>query len=156
MFSGGGFGIVYKGKLPDGGRDIAVKILKDVKGNGEEFINEIASMSRTSHVNVVSLLGFCYEENNKAIIYDLMPNGSLDKFIAENMSAKMEWETLYKIVHHVLLCLPTVAVPEILEDGNETSSISNASQFERCTLSPGKDTLRISISQENIVQCPDS
>ncbi|CAF2254494.1 BnaA08g19750D [Brassica napus] len=142
-----GFGIVYKGKLPDGGRDIAVKILKDVKGNGEEFINEIASMSRTSHVNVVSLLGFCYEENNKAIIYDLMPNGSLDKFIAENMSAKMEWETLYKIV---------VAVPEILEDGNETSSISNASQFERCTLSPGKDTLRISISQENIVQCPDS
>ncbi|KAF3546077.1 hypothetical protein DY000_02008568, partial [Brassica cretica] len=94
----GGFGIVYKGKLPDGGQDVAVKILKDVKGNGEEFINEIASMSRTSHVNIVSLLGFCYEENNKAIIYDFMPNGSLDKFIAENMSAKMEWETLYKIV----------------------------------------------------------
>ena len=55
-----------------------------------------------------------------------------------------------------LLCLPTVAVPEILEDGNETSSVSNPSQFERCTLSAGEDTLRNSISKEDIVQCPDS
>ncbi|KAF3573216.1 hypothetical protein F2Q69_00061299 [Brassica cretica] len=45
----GGFGTVYKGKLPDGNQDVAVKILKESKGNGEEFINEVASMSRTSH-----------------------------------------------------------------------------------------------------------
>ncbi|KAL0698895.1 hypothetical protein Bca4012_055017 [Brassica carinata] len=303
----GGFGIVYKGKLPDGGRDVAV--IKDLE-----------------------------RYNNRAIIYDFMPNGSLDKFIAENMSAKMEWETLYKIVVGLsrgleylhnrcisrivhfdikpqnilmdkdfcpkisdfglarlcknnesimsmldargtfgyiapevvsrnfggvshksdvysygmvvleiigarnrenfeksgsnnssmyfpdwiykdfesgeimkffgdqlteeeekiatkmvlvglwciqtnpfdrppmikviemlegsvealqvppkpLLCLPTAAVPEILEDGNETSSLSNSNQFERCTLSAGDDTLGTSISEEDIVQCPDS
>ncbi|CAA7055617.1 unnamed protein product [Microthlaspi erraticum] len=52
----GGFGTVYKGKLPDSGQDIAVKILMEIEGNGEEFINEVASMSRTSHVNIVPLL----------------------------------------------------------------------------------------------------
>uniref|UniRef100_A0A0D3EF94 Protein kinase domain-containing protein n=1 Tax=Brassica oleracea var. oleracea TaxID=109376 RepID=A0A0D3EF94_BRAOL len=94
----GGFGTVYKGKLLDGsGTDFAVKILKDSKGSGEEFINEVASMSRTSHVNIVSLLGFCYEGSKRAIIYEFMPNGSLDKYISENMSTKMEWETLYNI-----------------------------------------------------------
>ncbi|EOA26711.1 hypothetical protein CARUB_v10022795mg [Capsella rubella] len=93
----GGFGTVYKGKLPDGSRDIAVKILNESKGNGEEFINEVASMSRTSHVNIVALLGFCYEGSKKAIIYEFMPNGSLDKFISEKMSEKMDWKTLYNI-----------------------------------------------------------
>ncbi|XP_018470544.2 LEAF RUST 10 DISEASE-RESISTANCE LOCUS RECEPTOR-LIKE PROTEIN KINASE-like 1.1 isoform X1 [Raphanus sativus] len=94
----GGFGTVYKGKLPDGGVDVAVKILKEGKGTGEEFINEVASMSRTSHVNIVSLLGFCYEGNKRAIVYEFMPNGSLDKFISENMSTKIEWERLYDIM----------------------------------------------------------
>ncbi|XP_048615555.1 G-type lectin S-receptor-like serine/threonine-protein kinase At1g34300, partial [Brassica napus] len=93
----GGFGTVYKEKLPDGNQDVAVKILKESKGNGEKFINEVASMSRTSHVNIVSLLGFCYEGNKRAIIYEFMPNGSLDKFISKHMSAKMDWEKLYNI-----------------------------------------------------------
>ncbi|XP_056866867.1 LEAF RUST 10 DISEASE-RESISTANCE LOCUS RECEPTOR-LIKE PROTEIN KINASE-like 1.1 isoform X2 [Raphanus sativus] len=104
----GGFGTVYKGKLPDGGVDVAVKILKEGKGTGEEFINEVASMSRTSHVNIVSLLGFCYEGNKRAIVYEFMPNGSLDKFISENMSTKIEWERLYDIMiadfGHAKLC----------------------------------------------------
>ncbi|CAA3033006.1 LEAF RUST 10 DISEASE-RESISTANCE LOCUS RECEPTOR-LIKE PROTEIN KINASE-like, partial [Olea europaea subsp. europaea] len=56
----GGFASVYKGKLPDC-RFIAIKILKESKGNGEVFINEVASINRTSHVNVVTLLGFCFE-----------------------------------------------------------------------------------------------
>ncbi|XP_010420225.1 PREDICTED: LEAF RUST 10 DISEASE-RESISTANCE LOCUS RECEPTOR-LIKE PROTEIN KINASE-like 2.4 [Camelina sativa] len=98
----GGFGTVYRGKLPDGdGRDVAVKVLKELNGNGEEFVNEVASMSRTSHVNIVSLLGFCYEGSKKAIIYDFMPNGSLDKFISESMSTKMEWRTIYNIAEGV-------------------------------------------------------
>jgi serine/threonine protein kinase len=76
----GGCGVVYKGKLPDG-RMVAVKILSASKGNGEEFINEVASISRTSHVNIVTLLGFCYERTKRALIYEFMPNRSLDKFI---------------------------------------------------------------------------
>ncbi|CAN7118788.1 unnamed protein product [Brassica rapa subsp. narinosa] len=94
----GGYGTVYKGKLPDSsGQDIALKILKDPKENGEDFINELASMSIASHVNIVSLFGFCYEGSKRAIIYEFMPNGSLDKFISEDMSTKMDCETLYNI-----------------------------------------------------------
>ncbi|XP_030960543.1 PR5-like receptor kinase [Quercus lobata] len=65
--------------LPDG-RLVAVKVLCESKGNGEEFINEIASISRTSHVNVVALLGFCYEKKKRALIYEYMSNGSLDNY----------------------------------------------------------------------------
>ncbi|KAI5684303.1 hypothetical protein M9H77_05531 [Catharanthus roseus] len=97
----GGYGSVYKGTLPDG-RIVAVKVLKDNRGNGEEFINEVASISRTSHVNVVTLLGFCYKANTRALVYEFMPNGSLDKFIQKNGSkedadCRLEWRALYQI-----------------------------------------------------------
>ncbi|KAF5201556.1 Pr5-like receptor kinase, partial [Thalictrum thalictroides] len=74
----GGYGGVYKGKLLDG-RLVAVKLLEKAKGDGEEFINEVASISRTSHVNVVSLLGFCFDGSKRALIYEFMVNGSLEK-----------------------------------------------------------------------------
>jgi hypothetical protein len=96
----GGFGGVYKGKLEDGCL-VAVKVLKESRGNGEEFINEVASISRTSHVNIVSLMGFCFEGSKKALIYEFMPNGSLEKFIYNKSPSKaaqqLEWETLYNI-----------------------------------------------------------
>ncbi|KAL3352079.1 hypothetical protein AABB24_020266 [Solanum stoloniferum] len=90
----GGYGGVYKGNL--NGHPVAVKILKETKGNGEEFINEVASISRTSHVNIVTLLGFCLNRKEKALIYEFMPNGSLDKHIY-NQDSNMGWELLYKI-----------------------------------------------------------
>ncbi|KAL5809927.1 hypothetical protein ACOSQ4_026495 [Xanthoceras sorbifolium] len=97
----GGYGDVYRGKLPDG-RLVAVKFLKQSKGNGEEFINEVASISRTSHVNIVALLGFCYERKKRALIYEFIPNGSLDKFIYDEKSSStnfnLEWKTMYQIV----------------------------------------------------------
>jgi interleukin-1 receptor-associated kinase 1 len=97
----GGFGNVYRGKLPDDGRLVAVKVLKQSKGDGEEFMNEVASISRTSHVNVVTLLGFCYERNKRALIYEFMPNGSLDSFISDKGSphtnCRLEWKKLYEI-----------------------------------------------------------
>ncbi|KAI5677426.1 hypothetical protein M9H77_08376 [Catharanthus roseus] len=95
----GGYGSVYRGKLQDG-TVVAVKVLKESKGKGEEFINEVASISRTSHVNIVSLLGFCVQGLKKALIYEFMPNGSLEKFIYEekaSMNRQLEWQTLYNI-----------------------------------------------------------
>ncbi|XP_030956312.1 PR5-like receptor kinase isoform X1 [Quercus lobata] len=96
----GGYGSVYKGKLQDG-CFVAVKVMKESKGNGEEFLNEVASISRTSHVNIVTLKGFCFEGSKRALIYELMPNGSLEKFIYKgNPSSSnhhLGWETLYKI-----------------------------------------------------------
>ncbi|KAM3702559.1 hypothetical protein ACB098_04G034600 [Castanea mollissima] len=97
----GGYSSVYKGKLPDG-KLVAVKVLSESKGNGEDFVNEVASISRTSHVNIVTFLGFSCEKNKRALIYEFMPNGSLDKFIyhrdASATNCRLEWKTLYKIV----------------------------------------------------------
>ncbi|TYH32780.1 hypothetical protein ES332_D13G013500v1 [Gossypium tomentosum] len=93
----GGYGDVYKGKLLDG-RHVAVKILNNSQSNGEEFINEVASISRTSHVNIVTLLGFCFERSCKALIYEFMPNGSLEKFIfQERKDRLLKWDKLYQI-----------------------------------------------------------
>ncbi|XP_009613694.2 rust resistance kinase Lr10-like isoform X1 [Nicotiana tomentosiformis] len=95
----GGFGSVYKGTLPNGSH-VAVKVLNELKGSGEEFINEVSSISRTSHVNVVSLVGFCFEGRKRALIYEFMPNGSLEKFIYDERSdnvCKLGWPILYKI-----------------------------------------------------------
>ncbi|CAK8574030.1 unnamed protein product [Lathyrus sativus] len=98
----GGYGSVYKGKLRDE-RNVAVKILSESKGEGEDFINEVASISRTSHVNVVRLLGFCLDGSKKALIYEYMSNGSLEKFIYEeknplqNDLQLLDCKTLYDI-----------------------------------------------------------
>ncbi|KAL7260480.1 hypothetical protein ACSBR1_006197 [Camellia fascicularis] len=96
----GGFGCVFKGKL-ENGCFVAVKVLKGLKGTREEFINEVATISRTSHVNIVTLLGFCFEGRNRALIYEFMPNGSLEKFIYDRNSStfhQLGWEALYRIV----------------------------------------------------------
>nr|XP_027095478.1 LEAF RUST 10 DISEASE-RESISTANCE LOCUS RECEPTOR-LIKE PROTEIN KINASE-like 2.4 isoform X1 [Coffea arabica] len=95
----GGYGCVYKGKLEDGS-PVAVKVLKELKGSGEEFVNEVASISRTSHINVVTLLGFCFQGRKRALVYEFMPNGSLEKFIYGGKSLtnrQLGWQILYKI-----------------------------------------------------------
>lgn len=97
----GGFGAVYRGKLP-GGALVAVKLLNSAKGSGEEFINEVVSISRTAHVNIVSLLGFCFECEKRALVYEYMSNGSLDGYIKCHLSpttteSRLEWDNLYRI-----------------------------------------------------------
>ncbi|XP_015696491.1 LEAF RUST 10 DISEASE-RESISTANCE LOCUS RECEPTOR-LIKE PROTEIN KINASE-like 2.5 [Oryza brachyantha] len=94
----GGFGAVYKGSLLDG-RQVAVKMLKDSKSDGEDFINEVASISRTSHVNVVTLLGFCLQGSKRALIYEYMPNGSLEKYAFNYYKggSSLSWEKLFDI-----------------------------------------------------------
>ena len=93
----GGYGTVYKGRLHDD-RLVAVKFLHECKGNGEEFLNEVMSIGRTSHVNIVSLFGFCLERSRRALIYEYMPNGSLDKYIySEKPKETLGWQKLCTI-----------------------------------------------------------
>ncbi|XP_074287987.1 LEAF RUST 10 DISEASE-RESISTANCE LOCUS RECEPTOR-LIKE PROTEIN KINASE-like 2.4 [Silene latifolia] len=95
----GGYAVVYKGML-NNGCHVAVKVLKQLKGTGEDFLNEVASISRTNHVNVVTLLGFCFEGNKRALIYEYLPNGSLEKFTYHGASASsksLPWEALLNI-----------------------------------------------------------
>ncbi|XP_077226636.1 rust resistance kinase Lr10-like isoform X2 [Tasmannia lanceolata] len=94
----GGFGTVFKGKLRSR-RPVAVKLLANSKANGQDFINEIATIGRIHHVNVVQLIGFCSEGSKRALIYDYMPNGSLEKYIFPQQESigHLSWEKTYKI-----------------------------------------------------------
>ena len=94
----GGFGSVYKGKLRSD-RMVAVKILVMSKANGQDFINEVATIGRIHHVNVVRLVGFCIQRSKWALVYDFMSNESLDKFVFldQGNNIPLNWERLYKI-----------------------------------------------------------
>ena len=71
---------MYKGKLQSG-RLVAIKMLHKSKANGQDFISEVATIGRIHHMNVVLLIGFCAKGPKRALIYEFMPNGSLDKYI---------------------------------------------------------------------------
>ncbi|KAL1309701.1 rust resistance kinase Lr10 [Arachis hypogaea] len=95
----GGYGSVFQGKLPSG-RLVAVKVLNNTKtrSNEEEFISEVATIGRIYHVNVVQLIGFCVEGLTRALIYELMENGSLEKYIfSHEKGVFLTCEKLYKI-----------------------------------------------------------
>jgi len=93
----GGFGSVYKGKLRSG-RFAAVKLLGKSKADGQDFINEVATIGRIHHVNVVQLIGYTVEGLKRALIYEFMPNGSLDKYIfSREGSVSLSNEKIYEI-----------------------------------------------------------
>ncbi|XVF18392.1 hypothetical protein REPUB_Repub11eG0017600 [Reevesia pubescens] len=94
----GGYGSVFKGKTRCG-HHVAVKLLGKSKANGQDFINEVASIGRIHHVNVVKLIGFCVEGSKQALVYDFMSNGSLDKiiFVEENKNT-LGWKKMFDIV----------------------------------------------------------
>ncbi|KAK9291823.1 hypothetical protein L1049_019773 [Liquidambar formosana] len=94
----GGYGSVYKGKTQSG-HLIAVKVLGTSKANGQDFISEVGTIGRIHHVNVVRLVGFCAEGSKRALIYDFMANGSLDKFIFQERERlnPLSWERIYDI-----------------------------------------------------------
>ncbi|XP_027175769.1 rust resistance kinase Lr10-like isoform X2 [Coffea eugenioides] len=98
----GGYGLVYKGKLRSGGT-VAVKMLNKSKANGQDFINEVATIGRIHHVNVVRLVGFCVSGSKHALVYDYMPNGSLDKLIFSNCQngSPLSWKQVCEIAKGV-------------------------------------------------------
>ncbi|WJZ99558.1 hypothetical protein VitviT2T_017993 [Vitis vinifera] len=95
----GGFGPVYKGSFP-GGQDIAVKRLSSVSGQGlEEFKNEVVLIAKLQHRNLVRLLGYCVEEDEKILLYEYMPNKSLDSFIFDRtLRFLLNWEKRFDII----------------------------------------------------------
>ncbi|GLT48443.1 hypothetical protein SLA2020_220680 [Shorea laevis] len=95
----GGFGPVYKGALADG-KEIAVKRLSRTSGQGLlEFKNEVTLIARLQHRNLVRLLGCCLEDNETLLVYEYMPNRSLDVFLFDSsMSVKLDWQKRYSII----------------------------------------------------------
>ena len=93
----GAYGTVFKGKLSSE-IQVAVKILNIFKGDGEEFINEVGTMGKIHHVNVVHLVGFCADGFRRALVYEFLPNDSLDKFISPvDSNSFLGWEKLHEI-----------------------------------------------------------
>ncbi|MED6210397.1 hypothetical protein PIB30_063700 [Stylosanthes scabra] len=94
----GGFGAVYKGKLVSG-PFVAIKMLGKAKeSNGQDFISEVATIGRIHHENVVRLIGFCVEGSKRALLYEFMPNGSLDKYIfSKENSVSLTQQKMFEI-----------------------------------------------------------
>lgn len=98
----GGFGRVYKGILPNSKTSVAVKrISQNSKQGVREFASEISSIGRLRHRNLVQLLGWCRRHEDLLLVYDFMPNGSLDKYLFDNPETTLGWEQRFKIVKGV-------------------------------------------------------
>ncbi|THG05724.1 cysteine-rich receptor-like protein kinase 10 [Camellia sinensis] len=95
----GGFGAVYRGRLPNG-QEIAVKRLSRDSEQGElEFKNEIMLVAKLQHRNLVRLVGFCLEGTERLLIYEYVPNSSLDHFIFDAINrACLDWDRRYNII----------------------------------------------------------
>ncbi|KAK6932449.1 Bulb-type lectin domain [Dillenia turbinata] len=95
----GGFGSVYKGQLPSG-MEIAIKRLsKDSRQGSEEFKNEVMLMAQLQHKNLVKLLGYCIEIDEKILIYEYLSNKSLDNFIFdEKRKLELNWRKRREII----------------------------------------------------------
>lgn len=77
----GGFGRVYHGIMQDGA-EVAVKLLTRGNQNGDrEFIAEIEMLSRLHHRNLVKLIGICIEQRTRCLVYELVPNGSVESHL---------------------------------------------------------------------------
>ncbi|KAI4330681.1 hypothetical protein MLD38_028943 [Melastoma candidum] len=77
----GGFGIVYSGVLDDG-QEVAVKVLKrDDRHGSREFLSEVEMLGRLHHRNLVRLIGICTEDHIRCLVYELIPNGSVESHL---------------------------------------------------------------------------
>ncbi|KAM4079733.1 hypothetical protein ACJW30_09G137300 [Castanea mollissima] len=98
----GGFGPVYRGKLSDV-QEIAIKRLSKTSGQGlEEFMNEVVVISKLQHRNLVRLLGCCVEREERMLIYEYMPNKSLDAFLFDShKEILLDWRKRFNIIEGI-------------------------------------------------------
>ncbi|CAL4943801.1 unnamed protein product [Urochloa decumbens] len=93
----GGFGSVFKGVI--GTEIVAVKRLEGVEQGTEEFLAEVMTIGRMHHLNLVRLVGFCAEKSHKLLVYEYLPNGSLDKWIFQTSPVfTLSWKSRRSII----------------------------------------------------------
>ncbi|KAL5973401.1 hypothetical protein ACLOJK_030051 [Asimina triloba] len=107
LLGAGGFGKVYHGILPKSNLQVAVKrVSHDSKQGMKEFIAEIASIGLLRHRNLVQLLGYCRRRGELLLVYDFMPNGSLDKLLyADERKPILDWNRRFRILQGVASAL---------------------------------------------------
>ncbi|XP_022767586.1 L-type lectin-domain containing receptor kinase IV.1-like [Durio zibethinus] len=102
LLGAGGFGRVYKGILPTNKLEVAVKRVSHESRQGmKEFVAEIVSIGRLRHRNLVQLLGYCRRKNELLLVYDYMPNGSLDKYLYDQPKVTLNWRQRFKVMKGV-------------------------------------------------------
>ncbi|XP_039117115.1 probable receptor-like serine/threonine-protein kinase At5g57670 [Dioscorea cayenensis subsp. rotundata] len=131
----GGSSMVYKGCLSDG-RELAVKILKPSEDALKEFTSEIEIITSLNHKNIISLLGFCFENNNLVLVYDFLSRGSLEECLHGEQESKigLKWIDRYKVAVGIAEALDYLhgsgnAQPAIHRDV-KSSNILLTSDFE--------------------------
>ena len=145
----GGFGQVYKGILPTSKTEVAVKRVSHESRQGmREFIAEVVSIGRLRHRNIVQLLGYCRRKRELILVYEYMPNGSLDNYlyttsddrpcvgwherfqiikgIASGLARKISNHQRYSISRHQ-------AFSTFMNPGNKLSSIETLRQATMCS-----------------------
>ncbi|XP_042486743.1 L-type lectin-domain containing receptor kinase IV.1-like [Macadamia integrifolia] len=101
LLGSGGFGKVYKGILPISKQEVAVKkVSNDSRQGMKEFIAEIISIGKLQHRNIVTLLGYCRRKGELLLVYEFMPNGSLDKFLFHQSTSEktLSWNQRFQII----------------------------------------------------------
>ncbi|KAK9668331.1 hypothetical protein RND81_13G052400 [Saponaria officinalis] len=98
----GGFGIVYKGALSNG-QEVAVKRLSNGSGQGDkEFQTEVLLLAKLQHRNLVKLLGFCLVDDEALLVYEFVPNKSLDYFLYDSEKrVDLNWSCRFEIIKGV-------------------------------------------------------
>ncbi|XP_022679816.1 LOW QUALITY PROTEIN: L-type lectin-domain containing receptor kinase IV.1 [Setaria italica] len=98
----GGFGSVYKGALHKSGMEVAVKkVSHEPKHGMKELVTEVSSIGRLRHRNLVQLLGYCRRKGELLLVYDYMPNGSLDKYLYDRSKGTLDWPQRFHIIRGV-------------------------------------------------------
>ncbi|KAL2345860.1 hypothetical protein Fmac_007145 [Flemingia macrophylla] len=125
----GGFGRVYRGTIPATGQVVAVKQLdrNGVQGS-KEFLAEVLSLSLMSHENLVKLTGYCADGDQRLLVYEFMPGGSLEGLLLERKADEppLDWYSRMKIASHAakgLWYLHDKASPSVIYRDLKSSNI---------------------------------
>ncbi|RID41314.1 hypothetical protein BRARA_J01286 [Brassica rapa] len=103
LLGAGGFGKVYKGELPSGVQIAVKRVYHDAEQGMKQYVAEIASMGRLRHKNLVQLLGYCRRRGELLLVYEYMPNGSLDNYLFNNQN--LTWSQRLNIIKGVASAL---------------------------------------------------
>ncbi|KAI3821315.1 hypothetical protein L1987_08880 [Smallanthus sonchifolius] len=133
MIGKGGSSKVYKGCIPDD-KEIAVKILKSSEDVLKEFVLEIEIITALHHQNIISLFGFCFEDNNLLLVYDFLSRGSLeDNLHVNKKDSAFGWNERYKVavgVAEALVYLHNSCDQTVIHRDVKSSNILLSEDFE--------------------------